>query len=175
MRVEILVERLTRVLTKVPSLPAGIEEPRPEDHDGFTGGLLQLDLDRIEFPIDDVDHSVDLLGSDGPGPRLLAEEIHNVRGELFATLIATHIKLYCLHLRCFSPDLVIFLQLLMVDVPDLREFGLVVGVLDGLSGHWGRGRGGVTALVRPSHALRYQHVIQPHQLRVRGVLESYID
>ena len=33
-----------------------------------------------------LDHSFNLLGRDGPRPRLLSEEVHNVRGELVAGL-----------------------------------------------------------------------------------------
>ena len=58
----------------------------------------------------------------------------------------------------------------MVDVPDLRQLGLVVSVLDGLP-DGGRGRVGVTTLIRPSHALCYQHVVQPHELGVWRILE----
>ena len=68
MRVEILIEHFAGVLAEVPSLASGVQEPGAEDHDGLAGGLLQLDLDRVKFSIDDVDHSVNLLGSYGSSP-----------------------------------------------------------------------------------------------------------
>lgn len=68
MRIKILIENLTSVLTEVPSFSSGVQEPRSEDHDRLASGLLQLNLDRVKFPIDDVDHSVDLLGSDWSCP-----------------------------------------------------------------------------------------------------------
>ena len=87
MRVEILIEHFAGVLAEVPSLASGVQEPGAEDHDGLACGLLQLDLDRVKFSIDDVDHSVNLLGSYGSSPRLLSEQIHHVCCELFTSLV----------------------------------------------------------------------------------------
>ncbi len=89
--------------------------------------------------------------------------------ELFAALV----MLNCNNIlsRKLVEYLVIFLQLDMVNVPDLRELGLVVSVLDGLPGHCGRGRVGVTTLVRSGHTLCYQHVVQSHELWVWRILE----
>ena len=86
MGVEILVQHLTSILAKVSPLSSGVEESRPEDHDGLASGLLQLHLDCIKFPIDDVDHSVNLFGCDGSGSGLLTEQIHHMSRELFAAL-----------------------------------------------------------------------------------------
>lgn len=36
--------------------------------------------------MDDAHHPLDLLGRDGPGPALLAQQVHHVRGELVARL-----------------------------------------------------------------------------------------
>ena len=50
----------------------------------------------------------------------------------------------------------------MIDRPDLVELGLVVRVLDtGLWADRGRSGDGAARLVRPRHALRDQHVVQP--------------
>ena len=86
MRVEILIEHFAGVLAEVPSLAPGVEEPGAEDHDRLARGLFQLDLDRVKFSIDDVDHSVNLLGSYWSSPRLLSEQIHHVCCELFTSL-----------------------------------------------------------------------------------------
>ena len=86
MGVEILIEDLAGVLAEVPPLPPGVQEPGSEDHDSLAGGLLQLNLDCVKFPIDDVDHPVNFFGSDGVGPGLLTEQIHDMGGELFAAL-----------------------------------------------------------------------------------------
>ena len=86
MGVKVLIEHLTRVLTKVSSFSSSVQESRPEDHDSLACGLLQLNLDRVKFPIDDVDHSVNLLRSNWPSPRLLTEKVHDMCGELFAAL-----------------------------------------------------------------------------------------
>ena len=89
MRVEILIEHFAGVLAEVPSLASGVQEPGAEDHDGLASGLLQLDLDRVKFSIDDVDHSVDLLWCDWSGPRLFTKQVHDVCGEFFAALQQT--------------------------------------------------------------------------------------
>ena len=86
MRIEILIEDFIRFLAEVPPLPPGVQEPGPQDHDRLAGGLLQLDLDRVKFPIDDGDHAVNLLRGDGPGPGLLAKQVHRMRCKLFAAL-----------------------------------------------------------------------------------------
>ena len=51
-RIEILVEDLGRLLAEVPAFPAGIEESRTKDHDGFTSALLQLNLERKKTAIE---------------------------------------------------------------------------------------------------------------------------
>ena len=86
MRIEILIEDFIRFLAEVPPFPPGVQEPGPQDHDRLAGGLLQLDLDRVKFPIDDGDHAVNLLRGDGPGPGLLAKQIHRMCCKLFAAL-----------------------------------------------------------------------------------------
>ena len=86
MGVEILIENLAGVFAEVSPLPSGVQEPGSEDHDRLAGGLLQLNLDCVKFPIDDVDHPVDFFGCDGAGPGLLTEQIHHMGGELFAAL-----------------------------------------------------------------------------------------
>ena len=86
MGIEVLIENLTRILTKVPSFSSSVQEPRSEDHDSLACGLLQLNLDRVKFPIDDVDHSVNLLRSNWPSPGLLTKKVHDMCGELFAAL-----------------------------------------------------------------------------------------
>ena len=111
-RVEILVQHLARLFTKVSSLPASVEEPGAQDHDGLARRLLQLDLDRVKFLVNDVDHPLNLLGCDGPRPALLSQQIHHVGGELVA-------------------GLVVLLQLLVVDCSDLCELTSVVCVFDG--------------------------------------------
>ena len=73
MGVEVLVQHLAGLLAEVAPLPASVEEPGPEDHHRLTGGLLQLYLDRVKFLVDDPDHPLDLLGSDGSGPGLLPD------------------------------------------------------------------------------------------------------
>ena len=86
MAVKVLVQYLRGLLAEVSPFPPGIQKPGSEDHDRLAGGLLQLDLDRVKFPIDDGDHAVNLLRGDGPGPGLLAKQIHHVSCELFTTL-----------------------------------------------------------------------------------------
>lgn len=103
-----------------------------------------------------------------------------------------------------AAGLVVLLQLLVVDGPDLGQFGPVVGVLNGgLAGRpsgpaadaagcrrTGVGGGaGPATLLRPCgesqlmtaegrrrprrptrHAFRHQHVVKPHELRIRRVV-----
>ena len=92
----------------VAPLPSRVQEPRPQDHHSLARALLQLNLQRkfslkkltmpsmpsqqkthlnpVELLVDDEDHPVDLLGRDGPHPRLLPQKIHHVRCELLAAL-----------------------------------------------------------------------------------------
>ena len=75
-------------------------------------------------------------------------------------------------LRSHLASLLIFLHLLAVDGPDLRQLSLVVRVGDG---GVVRGHGAAGPLVpHPHHALRHQHVVQAHQLRVRRVLHLQV-
>jgi hypothetical protein len=43
-------------------------------------------LDGVEFLVNDVDHPLDLLGSDGSGAGLLTQQVHHVGCELLAAL-----------------------------------------------------------------------------------------
>lgn len=84
----------------------GVEEARPQDHDGLARALLQLHLDGAELAVDDVHHALDLLGRDGPRPALLPQQVHHVRGELAAglkihTLVSTNHKTPA---SCFPPS-----------------------------------------------------------------------
>jgi len=74
--------------------------------------------------------------------------------------------------------LFVFLILGMIHLADLCQLRPVVGVLNGilrrvvLPGRhrlW-RGRDGTATVLRTSHALRYQHVVQSEQLRVSRVI-----
>ena len=94
MGVEVFIEDLTGVLTKVASLSPGVQEPRPQDHHGLASGLFQLNLNGVELPIDDVDHPVDLLGCDGSGPGLLPQQVHHVGRELFAALKRCEVSMF---------------------------------------------------------------------------------
>ena len=64
-------------------------------------------LNPVELLVDDEDHPVDLLGRDGPHPRLLSQKIHHMCRELLAALV-------------------VLIHLLPVDGPDLRQLPLVV-------------------------------------------------
>ena len=68
-------------------------------------------------------------------------------------------------LESYLTSLLIFLHLLAVDCSDLTQLVLVVGVSDG-----GAVPRGPHLLTRPNHTLGHQHVVQPHQLGVGGVL-----
>ena len=115
MGVEILIQDLAGILAEVPPLPPGIQEPGPQDHDRLAGGLLQLDLDRVKFPIDDGDHAVNLLRGDGPGPGLLAKQIHHVSCELFTTLKW--------NIKCFT-ELRLYDSSWVVNVMGFRPFNI---------------------------------------------------
>lgn len=72
--------------------------------------------------------------------------------------------------------LLIFLQLCVVDLSDLSEFGPVVRMFDGVvcSPTRGHRRGcsscGSAAFLWPGHALCQQHIVQAHELGVRRIL-----
>lgn len=110
MGIEIFIQDFRRLLVEIPSLPPRIQEAGPQDHDGLARALLQLHLDGAELAVDDADHALDLLWGDGPGPALLAQQVHDVGGELVAGLL-------------------VLLQLRVIDLPDLGQFGSVVGML----------------------------------------------
>ncbi|TNN57427.1 hypothetical protein EYF80_032335 [Liparis tanakae] len=68
-------------------------------------------------------------------------------------------------------------QLRVVDLSYLRQLGPVVGVFRrvvGADAPGGRGGGcggrRPASFLRPGHALRQQHVVQSHQLRILGLL-----
>ena len=65
----------------------------------------------------------------------------------------------------------ILLKFLVVDCSDLVQLSFVVRMFYRGLGLDVRGRGrGAARLVRPGHALGDQHVVEPHQLRVRRVV-----
>ena len=90
----------------VAPLPSRVQEPRPQDHHSLARALLQLNLQRkfsfknlqcharatkthlnpVELLVDDEYHPVDLLGRDGPHPRLLPQKVHHMCRELLAAL-----------------------------------------------------------------------------------------
>ena len=87
---------------------------------GESQHFARTNLDGIELLVDDLHHPLDLLGRDGPRPRLLPQQVHDVRGELGA-------------------GLVVLFQLLVVDGPDLRQ---LVAVVWGAIQSWGHRQGG---------------------------------
>jgi len=133
-RVEVLIQHLRRLLREVPPLSALVEKTGAEDHDCLTCRLLQLDLDGRKLLLDDLHHPLYLLGGDRPGAGLLAAQVHHMGRELLAALV-------------------VLLQLLVVDVPNLGELRLVVAVLDCvLVADKRRTSSGAPALVRSGHA-----------------------
>jgi len=82
MRIEIGVQDLLGLLREVPPLSARVQEPRPQDHHRLARALLQLHLDRAELAPYDLHHAVDLSGRNGPGLRLVPEQVNRVCGEL---------------------------------------------------------------------------------------------
>ena len=44
-------------------------------------------LYRVELSVNDLDHPLNLLGSDRPCPRLLSQQVHHMRCELVAGLV----------------------------------------------------------------------------------------
>ena len=73
---------------------------------------------------------------------MLSEQVHHVGGELLAALEIYHFNVFFNFF--FGTDLVIFFQLLVVDVPNLTKLGLIVAVLYG--GLWREGWGWREAL-----------------------------
>ena len=82
--------------------------------------------------MDDLNHSFNLFGSDRPCSALFSEQVHDVGGELVASLV-------------------ILLQLLVVNVPNLSEFRSVVGMFD--CGFGGRRGGGCRSRASSSSLL----------------------
>ena len=82
----------------------------------------------IVLRIVDNDHAFYLLRCDWPSARLLSQKVHHMGRELLTTLGQGESYLTLL-LIFEATNLVILFQLLVVDVPDLAELGLVVAVL----------------------------------------------
>lgn len=162
--VEVLVQDLRGLFAEVAALATSVQEARAEDHHGLAGALLELHLDRGELLVDDLHHPLDLLRRDGARAALLPQKVHDVRRELVARLL-------------------VLLELLVVDLPDLRQFRAVIRVLDRvvrieahrqvnvLRRRRGTGRRiRSAALLRPGDALGDQHVVETHQLWIWGLL-----
>ena len=143
--------------------PSHDDDLLSNDNHRFASRLLQLDLDGVELLVDDVhlvitiitiwtiivddvDDNVDLYEDhhafylfwcDRPSTGLLSEQVHHMGCEL---LTALQIELSIISTSSwpiFCTDLVIFFQLLVVDVPNLTKLCLVVTVL-----YWGLWREG---------------------------------
>ena len=78
--------------------------------------------------MDDLHHPLDLLGGDGPRAGLLAQQVHHVRRELIAGLgKGVPIKILIEFKGFFSNAyLLIFIELLVVDVANLGKLSSVV-------------------------------------------------
>lgn len=85
-RVKTVNQQLAHTRTEENPFSPGIQEPGAQDHDGLARALLQLHLDGAELLVDDGHHLLDLLGGDGPRPRLLPQQVHHMVGELAAGL-----------------------------------------------------------------------------------------
>ena len=64
----------------------GIEKFGSQYHDGFARALLQLKLYGAELLVNNCDHPLDLLRSDGSRARLFTQQIHDVRRKFAAGL-----------------------------------------------------------------------------------------
>ena len=136
--VEVLVQDLARLLVEVPPLASGVQEPGAQDHYRLAGRLLQLDLDGVELLVDDLHHPLNLLGSDRTCPGLLSQQIHDMSCELLTSGVIPEKrerdenrererdvrKKGCLF------GIFLLFKLLVVDVPNLVEFGFVLAVHD---------------------------------------------
>lgn len=83
----------------------------------------------------------------------------------------------CRQVACPPSHLFVLLQLRVVDLSDLGQLGSVVRVLRRVvrprSSRGRRRRRSsrrASAFLRTGHALRQQHVVQPHELGIRGLL-----
>ena len=103
--------------------------------------------------VDDVDDNVDLsedhhafylFWCDRPSTGLLSEQVHHMGCELLTALQIKQSIISTSSWPIFCTDLVIFFQLLVVDVPNLTKLCLVVAVL--YRGLWREGWGWREAL-----------------------------
>ena len=107
-------------------------------------------LNCTEFFVDDLHHPLDFFSSDGSGATLLSKEIHDVCGELVAALV-------------------VLLNLLLINGSDLSELILVIRMLNSravLTKVLRRRR----AFFRTHNALCHEHIVQPHQLWIGGIV-----
>ena len=126
--VEVLIQDLARLLVEVPPLASGVQEPGAQDHNRLAGRLLQLDLDGVELLVDDLHHPLNLLGSDRTRPGLLSQQIHDMSCELLTSGVIPE-RERCQKKGCLFGIFLLF-KLLVVDVPNLVEFGFVLAVHD---------------------------------------------
>lgn len=68
------------------TLAPGVQEAGAEDHDRLASALFKLRLDGAELAVDDGHHALDLARRHRPRTRLLAQQVHDVGGELAACL-----------------------------------------------------------------------------------------
>ena len=107
---------------------------------------------RGKLFLNNLNHPLYLLGSDRSGAGLFSTQVHHMSGELLTTLF-------------------VFFKFLVVDCSNLVKLSFVVRMFYRcLSVRHGRRGRGVAPFVWSSHTLRYQHVVQPHELRVRRVV-----
>ena len=120
------------------------------DHANQVQQLLPSHLNCTEFLVYDLDHALNFFSGHGSGTTLLSKEIHDVGGELVAALV-------------------VLFNLLLVNGSDLSELILVVRMLNSCAiltkVLWG-----CCAFFGAHNALSYQHVVQPHQLGVGGIV-----
>ena len=87
MAVKVFVEDFRGLLAKVPPLSPGVQEPRPQYHDGLARRLLELRLNAEEFPVNNLNHSLDFFRGDRSGSALLTEQVHHMGGKVVAGLL----------------------------------------------------------------------------------------
>ena len=63
-----------------------VKEPRAQNHDSLASALFKLHLDRAKFAMDNLDHPLNLFGSNGTSARLLTQQVHHVSRKLTASL-----------------------------------------------------------------------------------------
>lgn len=177
-RVKVFIQNLGRLFAEVSPLSSCIQEPTSKDHHCLTRALLQLNLNRVKLFVNNLHHPFNFFRSDWSCTTLFSKQVHDMSRKFVAGLfVKTRCFISCVsQITLGNAYLFIFLEFLVINCSNLGKFGSVVRVFNCIfstrvSGsscccRWSRGWS-TTSLFWSCYSFGDEHVVQPHQLRIR--------